>query len=227
MRSTTTGIIYGLFDPRDGLLRYVGQTTVTLKMRLQGHYSDPKRNRKNNWIKSLRSGGLRPVIKAISEHPIEELDDMEVATIAMVQSAGASLLNATCGGRAGIVYPPYVRKRSAKNSRAGLQRRKRNEKGQERNDHRAIRLLGMYAYHRSWGYAKIADGCLESMERSCGVKYSDPFAQKVMDKLRKNRMVEYGGRPHTVEGTDWKTHKYRYTYGMEREFPAEATPFAP
>jgi hypothetical protein len=216
MRSTTTGIIYGLIDPRNGCLRYIGQTTLALKDRLWGHCYEPRRSRKNNWIKSLKSRGLRPIIKALSEHPIEELDDAEIAAIAAIQSTGATLLNATYGGKAFGDFLPYVRVDIANKLRGRVPTEEEKKKRAERaRKSRIIQLLNNYAYNRSWGYAKLADKCLEVMERHYGVKYSDPFAQQVLDKIRSDGVTSTTFE-HTVGSDEWKTHKFIYTYGLEK-----------
>jgi len=58
------GSIYGLSDPRYGIIRYVGQTTVDLRERFRCHMTEAKRPGgaypKLNWIRSLLATGLRP-----------------------------------------------------------------------------------------------------------------------------------------------------------------------
>jgi len=60
-----TGIIYGLIDPRYGLIRYVGQTTNTLEERFKGHLKEAKRSSQKTyhklaWIRKLLSLNLKP-----------------------------------------------------------------------------------------------------------------------------------------------------------------------
>ena len=56
-------MIYGLVDPRNNKLRYIGKT-VTGMSRYSRHLSKPSLNegntKKNNWIKSLLKRGLKP-----------------------------------------------------------------------------------------------------------------------------------------------------------------------
>lgn len=59
--------IYSLSDPRDGVVRYVGQTRAPLWSRLSEHIQTAKRGKpkhspKAAWIRELRALGLKPVI---------------------------------------------------------------------------------------------------------------------------------------------------------------------
>jgi len=56
------GIIYGLVDPRYGIIRYGGQTTQFLNRRFTKHLSEMgKRSYKVNWIKKLLSLNMKPI----------------------------------------------------------------------------------------------------------------------------------------------------------------------
>jgi hypothetical protein len=104
-----TGFIYGLLDPRDGMLRYVGQTVYRLKSRLSGHLHDYKKlTKKGRWISELKALGLRPSIVLLGEYPRPELNDEEASEIAFFRSTGAMLLNIVNGGccRADRTYQP-------------------------------------------------------------------------------------------------------------------------
>ena len=57
-----TNYIYGLRDPRDGKIKYVGQTRNP-RARYAGHVGVPAGrglNAKEQWIKDLRDLGTRP-----------------------------------------------------------------------------------------------------------------------------------------------------------------------
>ena len=96
-----TFLIYGLFDPRDGELRYVGKSTNGLA-RPRGHTCPSKlrpRTRKNNWLKSLLSKNLKPDIVVLEElSGPGGLDDLEKLAIAHYRSMGFGLYNSTDGG---------------------------------------------------------------------------------------------------------------------------------
>ena len=50
--------IYGLTDPRDDALRYVGKTEKLLKKRLGVHCASKEKNHRGNWIRSLVKEGF-------------------------------------------------------------------------------------------------------------------------------------------------------------------------
>lgn len=70
MSEPTLISIYVLSDPLTGEFRYVGTTTRSLKVRLQGHISatkEPRKDRNHNaiWIRSLLAQGLKPNIQLL------------------------------------------------------------------------------------------------------------------------------------------------------------------
>jgi hypothetical protein len=100
---TSKFLIYGLFDPRDGQLRYVGKSTIGLE-RPKSHYSRSLKGHegqtyKTNWIMSLSKVGLRPEVEVLEELPTPNgLDEAEIFHIAYYRSLGCSLTNLTDGG---------------------------------------------------------------------------------------------------------------------------------
>ena len=66
MRAIGVSTIYGLFDPVDGLLRYVGRTRHSLKERLSNHCAAPSNKRMRRWIGGLGMLGHRPRIEVLS-----------------------------------------------------------------------------------------------------------------------------------------------------------------
>ena len=96
--SAITGTIYSLTDPRDGQVRYIGQTTKTLAARLSGGYAP----RVRAWIAEVRATGGRPLIAAVREGvPADQLLDAEREEITRILVEGGTLLNeqATAIGR--------------------------------------------------------------------------------------------------------------------------------
>lgn len=96
-------IIYGLFDPRTGDLRYVGKSTSGLRRAKQHHTrADLRRHgrsHKSSWIKSLLAQGLVPHSQVLLEcQTAEELYDIEQQTIAHYRSLGVDLTNMADGG---------------------------------------------------------------------------------------------------------------------------------
>jgi group I intron endonuclease len=56
--------IYTLNDPRTNEVRYVGKTN-NLRARYNTHLNDKSKTHKNNWIKLLKSYGLKPIMEVI------------------------------------------------------------------------------------------------------------------------------------------------------------------
>ncbi len=94
-----TGFLYGLLDPRDGALRYVGQTRVTPEARYKQHCSTSDGSRKCDWIAELRALGMKPALRVIRQCSVENLDDEEKKAIAFMRSLGLNLLNSRPGGQ--------------------------------------------------------------------------------------------------------------------------------
>jgi predicted transcriptional regulator len=98
----TYGIVYGLYDPRDGALRYVGQTTLSLERRLSSHLSPANLKRNCHsacWLRSLVRRGVKPVISVFgAADSREDLDALEITTISESRARGCRLTNFTPGG---------------------------------------------------------------------------------------------------------------------------------
>jgi hypothetical protein len=100
--------IYGLIDPRDGCLQYIG-FTFNFNRRLSSHCSYRKlltNTKKNSWIRALLKQGLKPRLVVLEEIPLtsdrkidkQNLSLAEIVWIAIICVTGATLKNATDGG---------------------------------------------------------------------------------------------------------------------------------
>lgn len=96
-------LIYGLVDPRDGQLRYIGKSCSGLK-RPRSEYSRVLKKyegagHRQNWIKSLYGAGLKYEI-VILQSFIDDgiLEQAEIFWIAYFRKMGCSLTNLTDGG---------------------------------------------------------------------------------------------------------------------------------
>lgn len=97
------GIIYGLYHPVSGELRYIGQTQGALSRRLSGHLCDARRGRGVRyvlqWMRSLLGEGTKPVIKELARaFSQEELNRLEISSIAKARAEGVRLTNHADGG---------------------------------------------------------------------------------------------------------------------------------
>jgi len=84
--------IYGLFDPRNNELRYVGKTNNTRK-RFSKHVNDKVITHKTCWIKSLSKLGLKPEIYVLDEIPSNEWKFWEQWYISYFLGLGCRLTN--------------------------------------------------------------------------------------------------------------------------------------
>jgi hypothetical protein len=111
------GVVYGLYDPRTGELRYIGQTTGKLDVRVRGHMREVNlraRRHASHWLRQLKDLGLRPTIKPLHEaSSATALDELEVEIIRAARESGVSLTNTSMGGtgagmrgrKGGVVSP--------------------------------------------------------------------------------------------------------------------------
>ncbi len=92
-------VVYALKEPNNGPIRYVGQTTVSLKHRLSQHICSAQRENKtyvHKWINKLLRQGLSPNIILIQ--PDAELHISEQKWIQKLSEAGFRLTNLSDGG---------------------------------------------------------------------------------------------------------------------------------
>lgn len=77
MMTVATGTIYALVDPRTFEVKYIGQTTKPIEVRLAGHLAAPA-PLVRAWIEELSFEGHTPQIIPIREDvPIDQLDEAE------------------------------------------------------------------------------------------------------------------------------------------------------
>jgi len=59
-------VIYGLYDPRDNVPRYVGQTKQEIPLRLRGHIAKARKTAEGKaWLQELGQLKLKPFIKPL------------------------------------------------------------------------------------------------------------------------------------------------------------------
>jgi len=107
--------LYYLCDPDTGAVRYVGWTSKTPQRRLVEHISDARHGMKGhrcNWLRSLLSAGLVPIIRPCLIAPATDAPHIERLLIAMWRRAGAKLVNGTDGGEGVLgLRPPWTGKK--------------------------------------------------------------------------------------------------------------------
>lgn len=93
--------IYGLFDPRNYQLRYIGKTKHTMGIRISQHIHEAKKDNKTHkdkWIQSLLRDGIKPSFEILEECTEENWEEIEQAWIADCYKLGLKLTNQTIGG---------------------------------------------------------------------------------------------------------------------------------
>lgn len=98
-------IIYKLIDPRDNTIKYIGKTRNTLRKRVTDHMSDARRGQQNhrcNWIRSLLSQGMLPIIDVVEIVSRDKEDEKEKFWISFYKRE--NLTNGTDGGEGTIGF---------------------------------------------------------------------------------------------------------------------------
>jgi hypothetical protein len=97
--------IYGLKDPRDDQIYYVGKTENP-ERRYREHLKDKKTNtKKTQWVAELRSAGLQPEMVVLTTTTRQEWEESEIYWIARGYEEGWPLVNLTKGGESGYWKP--------------------------------------------------------------------------------------------------------------------------
>lgn len=204
-------LIYGLIDPRDGRLRYVGKTTATLRKRLRAHLNDVKRGRvyipRHKWMSELITAGLEPDGVEI-EQDADDWREAEQFWIALLRAQGCDLLNATAGGDGLVSYRHTEETRrkqseSAKRRYLNPQERERTgeavrrgfESEEARANLRAARKLVSPETQRAnaerlIAYARSAKGRAATSARRTGVEVSEETRQRLSRSLRGKRWTD-------------------------------------
>ena len=103
------GVIYGLVDPRNGVIRYVGLTMAGVGPRFRHHLQDAirgKRGHRNSWIRKLLAMQERPFPVILETVREDLLDNAEIRWIGKMRSeVGPALTNVADGGDHPTVTP--------------------------------------------------------------------------------------------------------------------------
>jgi len=94
MTIRTTVCIYGLVDPRDFTVRYIG-ASVDVYTRYRIHLFERTGAKKVAWLDELKDLGLKPEIKILENVTIVARDEAEAKWIQYFIHKGANLTNAT------------------------------------------------------------------------------------------------------------------------------------
>jgi hypothetical protein len=90
--------IYGLYDPRDNELRYIGKS-VRPRERLADQLNEHSNTHRSHWLAELQSLGLLPIQRIIDALPAGHgWQTVERAYIRGARAASCNLVNGTDGG---------------------------------------------------------------------------------------------------------------------------------
>ncbi len=90
--------IYGLCDPRDGCLRYIGKANNPTIRLYRHHCPGNKKNHRTDWLNSLKKSGLKPEMFIVEQIPASEWEEAERFWICYFKTIGCKLVNSTGGG---------------------------------------------------------------------------------------------------------------------------------
>ena len=89
--------IYGLADPRNHEIRYVGKTSMALGARLDWHIKEPTNRGMADWLFDLWGFGIRPEIAVLEICHVSRWEIAERSWIARLRKV-ADMLNVEDGG---------------------------------------------------------------------------------------------------------------------------------
>ena len=96
--------IYGLWDPRDGRLRYIGKSNDP-KSRLPAHLRAARKKGATShlrcWLIGLMNDDERPMLEILEEVPISDWQECERDWIKQCRDLGLDLVNSCPGGLGG------------------------------------------------------------------------------------------------------------------------------
>ncbi len=97
--------IYGLIDPREGRVRYVGQTIQTPSFRRDQHMAAAGSNTSTRafvWLRTLREEGVRPDVVVLEEVAPEDAKAAETKWIRALHSEQYPLVNTMHTGQVSL-----------------------------------------------------------------------------------------------------------------------------
>ncbi len=97
--------IYGLKDPRDSQIKYIGKT-VDIDRRIKEHNQihRNKKSKKNSWITHLIRNGMQPIMEVLEECEESRWIEREKYWIRYYKELGFDLKNMTLGGESNDGY---------------------------------------------------------------------------------------------------------------------------
>jgi group I intron endonuclease len=168
--------VYGLKDPNNDCIRYIG-ITKKINIRLKQHLKDKKNSHKKNWINSLKNKSMNPEIILIEDNlTLEDALCIEKKYIMLFKSFGAKLVNLTIGGEA-----PMANK---KHSTETKNKMKENRKGDKNS------FYGKK--HTQESLEKISLKLKNRSTWSKGIKFSESHKLKLSIAKKNKKPSNFG-----------------------------------
>ena len=199
--------IYGLSDPNNELIRYIGKT-INMNKRYRQHICESlagkRKSKKNSWLNSLLIKGVNPKVHIIDVVSDDNGNYYERSYIKLFKSAGCNLLNMTQGGDGGAMNPDVSKK-------AGLLRRGKpsNKIGIPLTTEQKIKI-SKSKYGKKRGIESIRSKPIIKLDKDSGIVLSEYVniteAGKIYGKRTSINNV-LSGRSKTACGFKWEYKK--------------------
>ena len=189
---SNTTFIYGLFDPRNYQLRYVGKAD-NVEKRLSQHIKQVKhRQYKNryvcNWIRQLLSEGLTPSVEILEECTQGSWKEKEIAWITDCKKFGLKLCNLTNGGDGtqGYVFSDETKQKLSDMRRGKTTSLKGQSISEEHRDNISKALKGKPSHRKG---KTLSDEHRAKIKNNASHHGQTDEAKKRISEASKNRVV--------------------------------------
>jgi hypothetical protein len=147
--------LYGLYDPNNLYLKYIGITTLTLKTRLKNHINSPTNQQMKDWFIALKQKKIKPIISLILKCETEEQMLNEEIKYIQKYKTECNLLNIAKGGKMGVVHHTEETKQKMRENNLGINNpffgKKHTEECQKRRSE-LVKQLGTYKGSNNGNY---------------------------------------------------------------------------
>lgn len=180
-------MIYGLYDPRDDKLRYIGKAT-NFEDRLWQHINSAKKGDKSyrsNWIRMLLNLGMVPAIKLLGYSTVNSWQEDEKAWIAKMKKEGASLTNLTEGGD-GIPGYSHSQKTKEKIRKYNLENGKipPNRKGRKQSAEHIRKRIEARKKKGNYGHSDSAKKNISEGRKGKGIGNTNTLGRKHSEETK-------------------------------------------
>jgi hypothetical protein len=176
--------IYGLVDPRDNQLKYIGLSKSVMSRYYKHCNSLTENNKKSNWVKSLKNKSLKPELLIIDECSGDEVEYLEQFYIAYYKSLGCLLTNGNSGG-----FRPKMSAEVIEKIRRGNTGKKRSPEAIEKYKKRRLTEEAKTKLAEFNRGRKISDEAKKKMSIAAKGKIISEETRKKMSIASSNRVV--------------------------------------